>query len=177
MTLVYHGSPNEFKQFSYSKIGDNGTTEGIGFYFTNNKSIAEHYAKKENNSGYLYIADFIGKKSLSITEKTITKKQLRVFLSHLGNIYLDNWGDSVFEGQKKLLDIACENEYNNSESDVDIICSILHGCGHYEFILSTLNRVLGYDCIVINSPEWGESQIIYVALLHSAYEIKEVIKF
>lgn len=174
MTQVYHGSPNNFKKFSYDRIAENGTSEGIGFYFTDNETIARHYATKKAESGYLYFINFTGKKSLSITKKTITKKQLRVFLSHLGSIYLDNWGDSKYEGKNHLLNLACDNEFEHSDSDVDIICSILHGCGHYEFILETLNRVLGYDSIIVESPEWGYEQKIYIALVHSAYEILEI---
>ena len=39
--LVYHGSKELFTEFSYSRIGTNGTTEGQGFYFTDNLQVAK----------------------------------------------------------------------------------------------------------------------------------------
>ena len=41
--VVYHGSPNVFNEFSYKFIRQNGTSEGIGHYFTTNKEIADGY--------------------------------------------------------------------------------------------------------------------------------------
>ena len=32
--LAYHGSPQDFKEFSYEFMGNTGTAEGFGFYFT-----------------------------------------------------------------------------------------------------------------------------------------------
>ena len=60
--LVYHGSKELFTEFSYSRIGTNGTTEGQGFYFTDNLQVAKSYSEKD---GYVYEVDFVGKKSLN----------------------------------------------------------------------------------------------------------------
>ena len=42
---VYHGTNSDFDVFNHSKIGKNGTSEGIGFYTTDDKSFAEGYMK------------------------------------------------------------------------------------------------------------------------------------
>ena len=43
--VVYHGSPNEFTEFSYDFTGQQGRSEGAGFYFTDDKGTAEGYGK------------------------------------------------------------------------------------------------------------------------------------
>ena len=48
--VVYHGSPNAFDEFSYKFKGAQGQTEGYGFYFTDDISIAEGYAKGTTTS-------------------------------------------------------------------------------------------------------------------------------
>jgi hypothetical protein len=41
--VVYHGTKAQFNEFLGEKIGQSGTSEGVGFYFTNDKSIAAGY--------------------------------------------------------------------------------------------------------------------------------------
>lgn len=47
--VVYHGTNADFDTFDYDKIGTNGTSEGVGFYFTDDLETAEGY-KKQNGS-------------------------------------------------------------------------------------------------------------------------------
>lgn len=41
--VVYHGTKAQFNEFLGEKIGQSGTSEGVGFYFTNDKNIAAGY--------------------------------------------------------------------------------------------------------------------------------------
>lgn len=41
--VVYHGTKAQFNEFLGEKIGQSGTSEGVGFYFTNDKGIATGY--------------------------------------------------------------------------------------------------------------------------------------
>lgn len=41
--VVYHGTKAQFNEFLGEKIGQSGTSEGVGFYFTNDKNIATGY--------------------------------------------------------------------------------------------------------------------------------------
>lgn len=41
--VVYHGTKAQFEEFLGEKIGQSGTSEGVGFYFTNDKNIALGY--------------------------------------------------------------------------------------------------------------------------------------
>lgn len=41
--VVYHGTKAQFEEFAGEKIGQSGTSEGVGFYFTNDRNIATGY--------------------------------------------------------------------------------------------------------------------------------------
>ncbi len=73
LMVVYHGSPSKFTVFSHSKINSHGNAHGRGFYFTENKSLAEGYEKGDGQllEGYLDI-----KKPLSEDKVTIKKSIL-----------------------------------------------------------------------------------------------------
>lgn len=173
--ILYHGSPNQFEEFDYSKIGLNGTNEGKGFYFTDTKRIAEGYAGRE---GYLYTILWKGKKPLSYTEVTLTVQEFKKYILKLDEKlnYLSNWGEKEFEGVHSLLKKALMGEYKTAESDADMIGGIVNVSGSPEIALKTLHSLLGYDSIVIDSPEWGRGQKIYVALVQDAFEIESVEK-
>lgn len=51
---VYHGSPADFNVFDFGKVGKNGTAEGYGFYFTDNKELADEY-KGTGNTREFYV--------------------------------------------------------------------------------------------------------------------------
>lgn len=174
---VYHGSNANFKTFDYSKIRTHGTSEGIGFYFTNNIEVAENYA----NNGYLYSVSFNGKKSLSSTKKTITKTMLKKYLKalekHLKNSgegfgILDNYNDVERLGVERVVNEVIELEYYSNDNDVDLIASIYNVSGCNEAVLTILYNVLGYDCIILNA-EWGE-QTLYIALVNDIITIENV---
>lgn len=178
MTIVYHGSGSaeEFKQFDYLRIGKNGTSEGFGFYFTDSIKIAEGYA----GGGCLYTVEFLGRKSLSFTKRTITKDQLSKYLKRLhevdGGYFLSNWGDIAWDGFNKILNDATISLLESNENDVDLIGDIISTYGAKEEPLNELYKLLGYDSIVLPS-EWGtEPHNIYIALVHEAYKIVEVEK-
>lgn len=170
--LVFHGSKELFNVFDYNKIGLNGTMEGIGFYFTNKRAVAESYAK---GGGHLYTVEFNGKKMLHGDKKTITRQQLKDYLKALDEKteYLSNWGDKEYEGFEKVLMEAVRGEYEQSENDVDLISGIVHASGNAEVSLTLLYQLLGYDSIVVDA-EWGGSQRLYIALTNDIIKIVEV---
>lgn len=168
--IVYHGSKNKFEKFDYEYMGWNATSEGFGFYFTDSKQIAEGYA-----SGFLYTVEFTGKKSLSSDKKTITKAQLRKFLTRLDETgqYLSNYGDTEYEGFNKVLSEAVNSTYN-SDDDVEMICGICNAYGNKEEVLQELYKMFGFDSIVLQAA-WGTvPHKIYIATVHEAYNIISV---
>ena len=172
--LVYHGSKELFERFDYKKMGTNGTMEGKGFYFTDTKKIAEHYAQ----NGYLYTVKFNGKKSLSSDNKTITRQQLKKYLKALDEKldYLSNWGDKDYDGLDKVMNEAINGEYDGSDNDVDMIAGIVNTSGDTEDSLTLLYEILGYDSIVCTEVDWGEEQKIYIALINDIIKIIDIQK-
>ncbi|MCY9738151.1 hypothetical protein M5X17_31150 [Paenibacillus alvei] len=177
-TIVYHGSKVEFDRFDYAKIGENGTAEGFGFYFTSKKSIAENYAHK----GYLYTVEFVGKKTLSSSFKTLTKDQLKKFLERLNETgeYLLNYGEIKYEGYYNVLQTAVNSEWEYNDNDVDLVSSICNAYGGKEEVLTELYDMFGYDHIQITA-EWGNSEDIenclFIATVNEAFKIISIEKF
>lgn len=170
--IAYHGSAKEFQDFSYEYLGSNGTSEGFGFYFTSDKSIAEGYA----DNGMLRKVALDIKKPLNFTQLTISKPEFTKFLQTLdptGENYLSNWGEVAYEGYNKVLNTAVEGEFSSSDNDVDLISGIIQASGrNAELINRILKQALGYDGIIINKPSWGGDQTIYIVFDNS--QIKDI---
>jgi hypothetical protein len=176
--IVYHGSPAIFKEFNHDLIGKHkGTSEGFGFYFTNNKNVAKGYNK---DGGKLYEVYLKIEKPLGFTKKTITKIQLSKFIKEFdptGQDYLSNYGDVEYDGYNKVLRDAIENEYNHNDNDVDLIDGILTAAGgRYKKGFLALYKSLGYDGIIISEPSW-EDQKLYVAFFSNHIKSKDSVNF
>ena len=169
----YHGSPNKFEIFDYNKIRTNGSSEGLGFYFTDNIDIAKGYG----SDGYLYCVKLKGKKPLSDNEKTITKDDLKMYIEelHMFTNFLDNYGEIEYSGYDYVLNLALDSEYNYNDTDTEIISSIYNAVGENEKTITLLYELLGYDHI-LSKPTWGENQNIYIALTNDIIEILNIDK-
>lgn len=170
--IVYHGSSSKFEIFNFSKIGLNGTSEGKGIYFTDNKSIASGYAQ----NGFLYTVKLHMNKPLTLNENKISKAELRKVFQYLYNLdeyHLSNYGEVDFEGLEKVLNYAVENTYNG-RCDVDMLGGLITAIGDAEIVNNAVYEVLGYDSIIA-VPKWRtDEQTLYIALINDIIEIKEV---
>ncbi|WP_144509937.1 hypothetical protein [Bacillus sp. FJAT-22090] len=168
---LYHGSKSKFNRFDLSFIGLNGTSEGKGFYFTNNYNIAKGYA----GNGYLYTIDFHGKKALGYTDKRITENEYRQLVKELDRKgeYLSNFGDVAWDGIEKVTNEAVEIDYYGTDNDADLIGSITNAYGNSEDVLNTVYTLLGYDHIIIKEASWG-NQTIVVALTNDCFNIVSI---
>lgn len=159
--VVYHGTPNKFTEFSYKNMGTQGTTEGYGFYFTDKKERAEHYVK----NGVLLEVFLKLNKSLSIHKITMSKADLMKFIRALdpnGDDFLQNYGDTSYEGYNKILNLAVSSLLEH-ENDVDLISDIVVSSGmNVNKVYSTLMNTLGYDGIIDDSNKWGQQTIFIV---------------
>ena len=177
LKVVYHGSPADFNTFSLEYLGTNGTAEGYGFYFTDKKSIAENYSRgregqQNGQPGKLFEVYLDIKKPLSDTEVTMTRAQFKKFLTALNKQVdadgepldvLSNYGDVEWEGLNKVLNYAMEIEYDGSDSDVNMVHSIINGTGNMKVVFDVLRKTVGYDGIIVNEASWGGDQTIYIA--------------
>lgn len=164
---LYHGSPNKFNKFNFDHIRTNGTTEGIGFYFTDNKQIANGYA----SNGYLYTINLNGKKEISSNERTLTRNELKKFITVLQNNdidYLSNFGDVSFSGYNNVLNDAIDSLLSCND-DVELLCDIYNAQGDNENIISLFVDTLGYDHYKTNA-DWG-NQTLYIALDNNIIDI------
>lgn len=167
--LAYHGTPQDFEQFSYEYMGSTGTAEGFGFYFTSDENIAKMFADGEQ--GVLKKAMLEINKPLNFEGRTITEDELATFLRALdptGEDYLSNWGEAAYEGYENVLRTAVEGEMSGSSTDVDLISGIIQAQGrNAEFVYKILKQTLGYDGIIVDNPNWGGDQVVYVVFDNS----------
>lgn len=190
LKVVYHGTTNgNFNTFSYKYLGMNGTSEGKGFYFTDDIKYAEAYTGESDTGIYGYSKEnttvnkapqskvfkvYIDiEKPLDADKKTITRNQLAKLIKNIdpdGNGYLSNYGDVSYEGYSNVLEQALQNEYEYSDNDVDLVHSILNSAGlDYSEFYGKLRDVLGYDGII--SPENGRGTF-YIPF--NSNQIKEI---
>lgn len=169
---LYHGSPSKFDQFKPDFMRTNGTAEGIGFYFTTDKDIAEGYA----HEGYLYTVEINGHKALSSEEITLTYEEVEKLILALDekDEYLSNYGDKEWEGFEKVLNEAVNSTFDFCDNDVEIISGIYNTNGEDKEVLSMVYDLLGYDHYVVETPTWGEGQKIVIALTNEIIDILEV---
>lgn len=166
--IVYHGSPNRFSTFDYKRIRTNGTTEGVGFYFTDKKDVAKAYA----NGGYLYTVDLNGKKPLSDRDLTLTEAEIRAYFIKLDKYtgFLENYGETAYSGLETVLNRAVQIERSVCLSDADLLGSAYNATGQNEKAITCMVETLGYDHIIAK-PEWGNGQTLYIALTNDIIKI------
>ncbi len=176
--VLYHGSPNDFNTFSLEYLGTNGTAEGYGFYFTDKRDIAEGYShgteaqRHQGADGKLFEVYLNIKKPLSNTEVTMTRSEFKKFLIEMNKQvdedgepldFLANYGDVEWEGLDNVMNNVMSVEYDGSDSDINMIHSIINGSGSMKIVFDVLRKTTGYDGIIVEDANWGGDQTIYVA--------------
>lgn len=177
LKVVYHGSTADFNEFSLQYLGTNGTAEGYGFYFTDNREIAEGYSRgteaqrHQGANGRLYEVYLDIKKPLSNDSVTMTRAEFRRFLMEMNQKvdedgepldFLANYGDVSYEGLDNVIKSVFRAEYDGSDSDVNMVHSIINGSGNMEAVFDALRKTTGYDGIVVDNASWGDGQSIYI---------------
>lgn len=170
--VVYHGSPTKFDVFDSEKMGSQGTTEGKGFYFTDDVNLAKAYAtarEGQDIKGEPHLFDvFLSIKNpiRDINQKTITKAKIRTIFQNLlksNPEALSNYGDISFEGKQAVLAKALEIEGVN-ESDLDVIGSLINGgAGSYEQVIDAVVKATGIDGVAVKWNGIENGPTIYVA--------------
>lgn len=163
VTTVYHGTKDNFDTFGYSYISQStGTDEGFGFYFTNKRNIAEMFSQ----DGYVLTCEININKPLSETRKTISKSQLKKLIIAIQEKedILSNYGEVFWSGFNNVLNDMVDSEYDTSDNDVELICSLCNCLGDKETVLKLVKKILGYDSIISNNNKYEDGTIIYIAL-------------
>ena len=146
--LAYHGSPNDFEQFDYKKIGSESGTSGAGFgvYFSTSKADALTYG------GIIYTCMLELKTNIDNHKVTFTETQLKAILKRIeqdGKSFYDNFQD-FSELSEKQINVEqskiVRETLKSFECDTDIIGDIINSCygGQSEELLKILNQ-LGFS--------------------------------
>lgn len=167
LKTVYHGTGADFNTFSYDYMGQHGSMEGQGFYFTDSRSMAGGYQRDGGRvmEGYLNI-----RKPLSDSEVTLTKAQLKKLIQAL-----DPTGDDVvlnYDPQggmgypskawyNRSLAATVNAIFDSSDSDSEILADLANSGAGTETVVKTAREVLGYDGYIVQGKY--DDADVYVA--------------
>lgn len=167
--VVYHGSPENFKEFDHSKIGRIGTSEGKGFYFTPERSRAYGYVDRGDGgkNGKVYEVYLSIQKPMSLTQNEFTAEMRRKIFLEIEKSYpdaLSNYGEISYYGKERVLREAIEA--NKELNDLDFISSQINGgIGDMSTVYSALKKLTGYDGVFSSAKESGQTSDVWVAFL------------
>lgn len=151
---VYHGTGAQFNEFSYDYLGKNGTSYGKGFYFSDSAEYSSGYVNGDGRLMEVYLSI---KKPLNTSKLTMSKAQVRSFLSALSKYKtedginpLSDYADIDSYGVNSAINAALELEYDSNNNDVDIVHSIFNSISGIELqdYYKILKDTLGYDGII-----------------------------
>lgn len=159
---VWHGGADGFDVFDWGRMGEQGTTEGKGFYFSNDRDIAAGYA--DRHGGRLLKVYLRSGKSIDGKKRTISKSQWEKILrivhekseaAEEGYSPLWDYGDLRSDGLSRVVRNAAINLYEYSESDVDAIAGFINGGADPELTYDAVYQVTG-NTGIIEADAWGK---------------------
>lgn len=164
---VYHGSQAQFTEFSADFMSMHGIMEGQGFYFTDNRSMAESYKRDGGQllEGYLNIS-----KPLSDSEVTMTKAELKKLLKAVdptGDDVVINYDPTGGMGYpskawyNRALAATVEQIYSTSDSDSEILADVANSGAGAGATTKAARRALGYDGYIVKGKY--DDATVYVA--------------
>lgn len=176
LLVVYHGSPAVFTVFDTEKIGRNGSQEGKGIYFTDNKNFAEGYSENGGQllKGYLNI-----KKPLSDNSRTLSRKQVEKLIRAIdptGDELLANYAiDSRYYGTgnhhlwyTSAMKDALEMIMSGCDTDSEIMAELANAGAGATLTLKIAYEEFGYDGYIVRGKYAGAD--IYVAFDSSQFK-------
>lgn len=151
--LVYHGSPNSFDTFDYSRVGQNGTVEGQGFYFTTDLGTAKAFA--ENNNP---IAAFVSSKRVEANRgQKITVDETRSIVKLVAEREAARYGEDIKDGflsnygygdPESTIDMATDSIHDYSDDTVDIASVLINSGVPNDIVAEAFNEVLGVSAFI-----------------------------
>lgn len=164
---VYHGSQAQFTEFSADFMSMHGSMEGQGFYFADNRSMAEGYKRDGGQllEGYLNIS-----KPLSDSEVTMTKAELKKLLKAVdptGDDVVINYDPTGGMGYpskawyNRALAATVEQIYSTSDSDSEILADVANSGAGAGATTKAARRALGYDGYIVKGKY--DDATVYVA--------------
>ena len=185
--VVYHGTGREFDTFDYSKIGTFGTSEGLGFYTTENLEIAQEMAalsaRQNNVRGFgvsmpLYVS--IQNPITDINQSNFDIKAIILLANKLGNQNTQaveelgqNWVLSNFN--EDLSDnVMPAYEQMKNDTDLEFMSEFAKISGAQKEILQAVKTITGYDGAIIQPKQLSWNSKYPVQVSFSNTQIKSV---
>jgi len=184
--VVYHGTGAKVTDsfiFDYSRLGEHGTSEGAGFYFTENGEIADSY----NNDGstldvYLsikkplaYDADGFSHHELKKILKAFAKSEAEQDEMDIEDGFLSNYADVRRTGIDAAISDAADSLMGVKA--IDQIGSLIINNTDTEIINRAVYDVTGYDGIVSDGFANQGGDKIYVAFFPEQIKSTKAIKY
>ena len=181
LLVVYHGSPSKFTVFSHEKMNTHGNAHGRGFYFTENKNLAEGYEKDGGQllKGYLNIENPMSEEKVTIKKSNLIKF-IRATCEAEGQSLVDNDGydnlaqalkDTWISGYVYTYGMSIENAYkevaniiySGNDNDVDIIAEITNAGAGAENVLGKVKDILGFDGVIYTNEQGSHEFVSLVS--------------
>lgn len=167
LKIVYHGSGAVFTEFSADFMSQHGSSEGQGFYFTDNKDMAEGYAEKDGQllEGYLNIS-----RPLSDSEVTLKRSELKKLIRAIdptGDDLVLNYDPQGGMGYpsktwyNRSLEATVDAIFSYNDTDSEMLAEIANAGAGAGTVLETVKRVLGYDGYIVEGKY--DNATVYVA--------------
>lgn len=161
---VYHGTPYNFNIFKYDKLGENTSSLGAGFYFTDKKQTGEEYARDGGSLKRVYLNI---EKPMSYGRTTMTKNEYAKFIEAVdketkGNYLLD------YDGIQNAL-----MEYDYGGDDIDLVSAVQSSSGlTWKKTFELLRKTIGYDGIISEKGFLNNDETLYVSF--NSNQIKNI---
>lgn len=131
---MYHGSGAKFDKFDLAKIGEaHGRSEGAGFYFTDDESIAKGYGKE----GHVYEVYLRIEKPITYNQKPFNKTQLTKLVKVLAKIESEEDGMDINDG------FLANYGYIPDEGFNKVVMSAVEGLLWDDTVLEQLGGLVG----------------------------------
>lgn len=161
---VYHGTPYNFNTFDYQKLGENTSSLGAGFYFTDSEQTGNEYTRGDGELKKVYL-DI--QKPMSYGKTTMTKGEYQSFIeavnSETNGSYLED-----YDGIENAL-----MEYDYGGDDIDLVSAVHNASGlTWDKTFEILRNSTGFDGIISEKGFLNKDETIYVAF--NSNQIKNV---
>ena len=164
LKVVYHGTQYDFNTFNYDKLGENTSSLGAGFYFTDARKTSEFYTGEKGIVKEVYVNI---NKPMSYGKKTMTKSEYEKFIKQINietnGTYLEDYGG--------LNEALLEYEYGGD--DIDLINAVYNSSGlSWENTFKILRETTGYDGVISSKGFLNNGETIYVVF--NSNQIKNI---
>lgn len=167
LLVVYHGSPAVFTEFSHAFMGTHGSAEGQGFYFTDNRTMAEGYQREGGQilSGYLDIKKPLSDDSLTLKKAEVTR--LLKKLDPTGDLIISDYDPSGGMGYpsrawyNRALSETVNILMEGNETDSELLAELANVGGGSGDVLNAVRTLFGYDGYIVKGKY--DNADVYVA--------------